>query len=105
MNRDNRPAEGKRHTEGVVAFGGWHDRVHDQPRLLEELEQAHVGHRARDFGIDAVLGVAKDAWTAQVTVTNLTDSDSATSLNSGQYIKQVVPLRPRVITFGMGYNF
>ena len=54
---------------------------------------------------DAVLGMAKDAWTAQVTVNNLANDDSATSISSGQYIKQVVPVRPRVITFGIGYNF
>jgi iron complex outermembrane receptor protein len=54
---------------------------------------------------DAVVGVKKDAWTAQLTINNLTNNDAATSISSGQYIKQVVPLRPRVITFGMGYNF
>ena len=38
-------------------------------------------------------------------VINLANNDAATSVSSGQYIKQVVPLRPRVITFGMSYNF
>jgi iron complex outermembrane receptor protein len=54
---------------------------------------------------DALIGVKKDAWTAQLAVINLTNNDAATSISSGQYIKQVVPLRPRLITFGMGYNF
>ena len=54
---------------------------------------------------DALVGVKKDAWTAQLTVNNLTNNDAATSISSGQYIKSVVPLRPRVITFGMSYNF
>ena len=54
---------------------------------------------------DALVGVKKDAWTAQLAVINLTNNDAATNVNSGQYIKQVVPLRPRVITFGMSYNF
>ena len=54
---------------------------------------------------DALVGVKKDAWTAQLAVINLTNNDAATNVNSGQYIKQVVTLRPRVITFGMSYNF
>jgi len=54
---------------------------------------------------DAMVGLKKDAWTAQLSIVNLTNNDAATSISSGQFIKQVVPLRPRVITFGMGYNF
>jgi outer membrane receptor protein involved in Fe transport len=55
--------------------------------------------------VDAVVGLAKDAWTTQLTITNLTNNDAATSISSGQYIKQVVPLRPRLIVLGVGYNF
>lgn len=54
---------------------------------------------------DGGLGLAKDSWTTQLTVNNLANNDAATSISSGQYIKQVVPLRPRVITLEFGYKF
>ena len=54
---------------------------------------------------DASLGVAKDSWTAQIVGNNLTDSAASVGTSSGQFIKQVVPLRPRVITFQVGYKF
>jgi len=54
---------------------------------------------------DGSFGVAKDSWTLQLTANNLSNNDAATSINAGQYIKQVVPLRPRVITLQMGYKF
>lgn len=54
---------------------------------------------------DAMLGVMKDNWTTQLTVNNLANNDAATNIGSAQYIKTVVPLRPRIITFGVSYNF
>ena len=54
---------------------------------------------------DASIGVAKDNWTAQLTGNNLGNSDAAVSINSGQYIKQVVPIRPRLLTFEVGFKF
>jgi outer membrane receptor protein involved in Fe transport len=55
--------------------------------------------------VDAALGVSRDNWTAQITVNNLTNNDASTNTTSGQFIKSVVPLRPRVITFGFGLKF
>jgi iron complex outermembrane recepter protein len=54
---------------------------------------------------DASLGVSKDNWTAQVSGSNLTDSDASTNTSSGQFIKTEVPLRPRVLTLQFGYKF
>jgi iron complex outermembrane recepter protein len=54
---------------------------------------------------DAAIGVAKDNWTAQVTGNNLTNSDASTYTASNQFIEAKTPLRPRVITFLMGYKF
>ena len=54
---------------------------------------------------DAAIGVAKDSWTAEVSGSNLTNSHASLNTNSGQFIKAQVPLRPRVITFQLGYKF
>jgi outer membrane receptor protein involved in Fe transport len=54
---------------------------------------------------DASLGVAKDAWTVQLSGSNLTNSDASTNTSSGQFIESQVPLRPRVLTLGFGYKF
>jgi outer membrane receptor protein involved in Fe transport len=54
---------------------------------------------------DAALGVSKDSWTVQVTGSNLTNSDASTNTSSGQFIEQIFPLRPRVLTLQFGYKF
>jgi outer membrane receptor protein involved in Fe transport len=54
---------------------------------------------------DAGIGVAKDKWTATITGENLSNSDAVTNISSGQFIKSEIPIRPRVITFGIGFKF
>jgi hypothetical protein len=54
---------------------------------------------------DAAIGVSKDSWTAQVTGSNITNSNASMNTSSGQFIKTVVPLRPRVLTLQFGYKF
>jgi len=54
---------------------------------------------------DAAIGVAKDSWTAELSGSNLSNSDASTNTSSGQFIKTVVPLRPRVLTMQFGYKF
>jgi outer membrane receptor protein involved in Fe transport len=54
---------------------------------------------------DGAVGVSKDSWTAQLSAANLGNNSAATAISSGQFIKQVVPLRPRVITLEFGYKF
>jgi iron complex outermembrane receptor protein len=46
---------------------------------------------------DASFGVGKDNWMLEVYGTNLFDSQASTFTTSAQFIKAVVPLRPRVI--------
>ncbi len=54
---------------------------------------------------DAAIGTSKDNWTAQLTGANLTNSDASMNTSSGQFIRSEVPLRPRVLTFQVGYKF
>ena len=54
---------------------------------------------------DGAIGVRKDQWSAQIAGSNLSNSYGPTNISSGQFIKAEVPLRPRVITFEMGYKF
>jgi iron complex outermembrane recepter protein len=54
---------------------------------------------------DGAIGVAKDSWTAQLTGSNLSNSNASTYTNSDQFIQSAVPLRPRVLTVQFGYKF
>jgi iron complex outermembrane receptor protein len=54
---------------------------------------------------DGALGVAKDNWTVQLQGHNLSNAYGPTNVSSAQYIKAEIPLRPRVITFLIGYRF
>jgi iron complex outermembrane receptor protein len=54
---------------------------------------------------DAAVGVTKDNWSAQISGSNLTNSDAAQVISSGQFIESQIPLRPRVITFQFGLKF
>jgi len=54
---------------------------------------------------DAAIGVVKDQWTAQFSAQNLTNVYGPSNVSSGQYIESTIPLRPRVITFSIGYRF
>jgi len=54
---------------------------------------------------DASVGVAKDNWTAQVTGSNITDSNASTLTSSAQFIESQVPVRPRVVMLQIGYKF
>jgi iron complex outermembrane recepter protein len=54
---------------------------------------------------DAAIGVAKDQWTAQFTGNNITNSYASTNISSAQFIQTNYPIRPRVLTFAIGYKF
>jgi iron complex outermembrane recepter protein len=54
---------------------------------------------------DAAVGVLKDQWSAQVQASNLTDVYGPTNITSGQFIQSEIPLRPRVLSFIVGYKF
>ncbi len=55
--------------------------------------------------VDASLGVAKDAWYAQVYGQNLSNSDASLFTNTGQFVVAQTPLRPRVLGLKFGYKF
>ena len=55
--------------------------------------------------IGASIGFVKDQWTVQLVGTNLLDSDSATFISSGQFIKAEAPLRPRTINLKIAETF
>ena len=54
---------------------------------------------------DVAFGVGKDNWNAQVYSTNLFDSQASTFTTSAQFIKAMVPLRPRVIGVKISAGF
>ena len=54
---------------------------------------------------DGAIGFGKDNWTAQLTGSNLTNSDASTNISSGQFLQQNFPLRPRVLTAQIGIKF
>jgi outer membrane receptor protein involved in Fe transport len=54
---------------------------------------------------DASIGVAKDAWTAELYSQNLTNVNASTFTSTNQFVKAESILRPRVIQFRIGYKF
>jgi len=54
---------------------------------------------------DASIGFAKDTWEASVFGQNLSNSNASTFTTSGQDIKAIVPLRPRVLGVKIGFKF
>jgi iron complex outermembrane receptor protein len=55
--------------------------------------------------MDASFGVAKDAWTAEFYVVNLTDENKSMYTNATQFILVEVPMRPRTMGLRFGYSF
>jgi iron complex outermembrane recepter protein len=54
---------------------------------------------------DAAIGVSKDNWTAQITGSNISNEYGPSNISSGQFIKSVIPLRPRVLMAQFSWNF
>ena len=55
--------------------------------------------------VDAAIGVSTDKWLIELYGTNLTDNHASTLTNSEQFIKQEIPLRPRVVMLKVGAHF
>ncbi|MFI4889279.1 MAG: TonB-dependent receptor domain-containing protein [Steroidobacterales bacterium] len=55
--------------------------------------------------IDAAVGIAKDAWNAQLYAENLANSNTSLFTNADQYIVAQTPMHPRVIGVKIGYSF
>lgn len=54
---------------------------------------------------DAAIGVQREAWTAQITGSNLTNVYGPTNISSGEFIKSEIPLRPRVLMAMVNWKF
>ena len=54
---------------------------------------------------DAAFGISKDNWRVQINGSNLGNSNASTFTSSTQFIKQEVPVRPRVIGVTVGMSF
>jgi iron complex outermembrane recepter protein len=54
---------------------------------------------------DGAFGVSRDAWTAQITGSNLTNAYGPTNISSAQFIRAEIPLRPRVVMAQFAYSF
>jgi hypothetical protein len=54
---------------------------------------------------DGALGVAKDAWLAQLFGENLTDTRAQLYANYNEFYKAVTVSRPRTIGLRLGYKF
>ena len=54
---------------------------------------------------DASIGVAKDAWTAELYSQNLTNVNVSTYTSTNQFVEAESILRPRVIAFKLGFKF
>jgi iron complex outermembrane receptor protein len=54
---------------------------------------------------DASIGVARDAWTAELYSQNLTDINVSTYTSTNQFVKAESILRPRIIQLRVGYKF
>jgi outer membrane receptor protein involved in Fe transport len=54
---------------------------------------------------DAAFGISKDNWRVQINGSNLGNSNASTFTNSTQFLKQEVPVRPRVLGLTIGMSF
>jgi outer membrane receptor protein involved in Fe transport len=55
--------------------------------------------------IDASLGIAKDAWTAELFAENVANANTSLFTNVDQFIVAETPMRPRIIGVKLGYSF
>ncbi len=64
-------------------------------------------YRMPGYGtIDASVGLsAKLGWNAQLFVTNLNNSHASQFTSSVEFIKEEIPIRPRVFGVRAGYDF
>ena len=75
-------------------------------RLSRDLSNNSIAYLQPSYSqIDASTGVSKDAWSAQIYASNLTDKRSTVSSNYSQWIKMDTITRPRTIGLRLGYRF
>ncbi len=77
----------------------------DQPSEIVPTT-TYLRYKIPGYGtINGSLGFVRDRWTVELVGQNLLDSNAITLASSGQFIKAVVPLRPRVINLKVGMRF
>ena len=54
---------------------------------------------------DASMGVAKDAWTAELYAQNLTNVNASVFTSTNQFVPAETILRPRVLGLKFGFKF
>jgi iron complex outermembrane receptor protein len=54
---------------------------------------------------DAWFGVAKDQWSMELIIMNLTDENTSLFTTGTQFIVAEVPMRPRTVSLKIGYRF
>ncbi|MEI8297950.1 MAG: TonB-dependent receptor [Pseudomonadota bacterium] len=75
-------------------------------RLSRDLSNQSIAYLQPSYSqFDASTGVSKDAWSAQLYCSNLTDKRSILNSNYGQWIKMDTVTRPRTIGVRFGYKF
>ena len=95
---------------GASHFGSMHTEPATFPDGLSPAENPPA-HSWDQYTIpayttyDAAVGVSKDNWTAQLTGSNLSNSDAVTNVSSSLFIKATIPLRPRVLMARFSYRF
>jgi len=73
---------------------------------LENDGKTHIDYVLPGFTTyDMSVGVAKDAWTAQIYGTNITDSRGAVFSTYAQRIKEDTVIRPRTVMLRIGYKY
>ncbi len=84
------------YTQVGIVYSG--ERLSASNRL-----QAFTLKAYTDVGLSA--GVAKDNWTAELIVTNVTDRHDADFISAAQFVETRNPPRPRTIGLQFGYRF
>jgi hypothetical protein len=100
----------------------WNLRVRDDIALGDykafwQLGAQHIGDSVSATGnvisydqpsyttYDAALGVAKDAWSAELFGQNLTSVNASTGTNGGQFVEAKTVVRPRIAGVKFSYRF
>jgi len=75
-------------------------------RLSRDLNNNSIAYLQPSYSqLDASTGVSKDAWSAQIYASNLTDKRSIVASNYNEWIKMDTVSRPRTIGLRLGYKF
>lgn len=93
---------------GFVQVAAVHqdDSLATTDRLTTDLQGNSIAYNLPPFSTyDASLGVAADAWTAQLYIENLTDERAQLYANYRQWYKAVTVNRPRTIGVSFSYKF